>query len=74
MNAIATLRWEDRAELTGTIHGPMKFRFAYEMLPATTCFGFVDGAGVQLGVDRHLLAWHRIKDEASRVKRPHLFG
>ena len=43
-------------EFTRTVHGPIEFRFTHQVLSTLAGLLFVDEAGVQLGVNRHLLA------------------
>src|SRR5438876_522178 len=53
-------------ELAGAIHGAVKLRLAHQMLPSPPRFVLVDQAGVQLGVDGHLLARHGVQSETGR--------
>ena len=48
------------------VHGAVEFRFVRNLLAAGAGLHFVDQAGVQVGVDRHLLAGHGIQGEARR--------
>ena len=50
-------------ELAGTVHRPVKVRLLRDLLAAPLGLGFVDDAGVQVGVDRHLLAGHGVQRE-----------
>ena len=50
-------------ELAGTVHGPVEVGFARDFLSALSSLDLVDEAGVQLCVDGHLLAWHRVEGE-----------
>ena len=59
-------------EARRAIHRAAEFRLARHPLPA--CFGLclIDDAGVQIGIDRHLLAWHGIESKAGRdLRRTH---
>jgi len=49
-------------ELRGAVHGPVEVGLACDVLAAPPRLVLVDQSGVQIGVDRHLLAGH-----ASRV-------
>ena len=51
-------------KLAGTVHGAIKVRFFRDILPAPPGFIFFNEACVQVGIDRHLLARHRIQCEA----------
>ena len=51
-------------ELAGTVHGAEEFGFLGDGRAALAGFVFADQAGVQVGVDGHLLARHRIEREA----------
>ena len=51
-------------ELADTIHGGVKIRLASEVAAPPPRFFFADTAGVQVGVDRHLLARHRVEGKA----------
>ena len=46
------------------VHGAVEFGFAGQLFAALAGFGFVDQAGVQVGIDRHLLAGQGIQGEA----------
>ena len=47
-------------EFRGTVHGAEKVGFLGQF--GTAFFGglLVDHAGIQVGIDRHLLAWHGV--------------
>ena len=45
---------------------PKKLDSDFELLAALAGFGLVDEAGREIGVDRHLLARHRVQGEARR--------
>ncbi len=51
-------------ELRGAVHGAIKAGFIFQGLAPAPCFLFIDQAGIEIGVDRHLLAGHRIEVEA----------
>ena len=51
-------------ELAGTVHGAEEVGFLGHFLAPLAGLGFADQAGVEVGVDRHLLARHRVKREA----------
>ena len=53
-------------ELAGTVHRPVKVGLARHVLAALPGLLLVDRAGVQVGVDRHLLARHRVEGEPRR--------
>ena len=53
-------------ELGCTVHRPVKLGLARQMIAPPPGFGFVDGPRVQLRIDRHLLARHRVQDETRR--------
>ena len=53
-------------EFAGTVHGAVEVGFLAHFGPALLGFGLVDDAGVQVGVDGHLLAGHRVQGEARR--------
>jgi hypothetical protein len=53
-------------EFTGAIHRPVEIRFAADVLAPLPGDGLGDGAGVQVGINRHLLARHRIQRESRR--------
>ena len=46
-----------------TVHGAVEFGFHRHFGAAALGILFADQAGVQVGVDRHLLAGHRVKGE-----------
>ncbi len=51
-------------ELRGTVHGAVEVRLPGDLGAACARLVVGDQAGVQVGVDRHLLAWHRVEREA----------
>ncbi|MNN05274.1 hypothetical protein D3C81_1180290 [compost metagenome] len=51
-------------ELAGTVHGAVEVGFLRHFGAALLGGGFVDQAGVEVGIDRHLLAGHRVQHEA----------
>jgi len=51
-------------ELADTVHRGVEVRFAREVAAASARLLLADPAGVEIGVDRHLLARHRIESEA----------
>ena len=51
-------------ELAGTVHRPVEVGLLRDFLAAALGFALVDDAGVQVGVDRHLLAGHAVQGEA----------
>ena len=51
-------------ELGGTVHGSVEVGFGSDGLTAAAGFVFVDEAGVEVGVDGHLLAGHAVQGEA----------
>ena len=53
-------------ELAGTVHGTVKIRFPGYILAPPERSLLVDNAGVQVGVDRHLLAGHGVEGEPCR--------
>src|SRR5690348_9611929 len=53
-------------EFHRAIHRAEELRFARERASTAARLGAVDRAGSELGVDRHLLAGHRVEDEARR--------
>ena len=53
-------------EFGGAVHGAEEVGFRFDGLAARLGFLFVDQAGGQIGVDRHLLAGHGIQAEACR--------
>ncbi len=48
------------------VHRPVEIRLLLDLAPAVAGLGFVDHAGVEFGVDRHLLAGHGVQSEAGR--------
>ena len=50
-------------ELRGTIHGTVEVSFLLDLLPATLRFCLGNQTGVQVGIDAHLLARHRVESE-----------
>ncbi|MNS88074.1 hypothetical protein D3C72_1220360 [compost metagenome] len=48
----------------GTVHGAIEFRFLRHFRAAAARFVFADQAGVQVGIDGHLFAGHRVQREA----------
>ncbi len=53
-------------EFRGAIHGPEEGAFIFQCLAAGLGLILVDQAGGEIGVDRHLLAGHRVKAEPRR--------
>ena len=53
-------------ELRGTVHGAVEAAFLLQLAPAHARNLVGDGAGRQLGVDRHLLAGHGVQAEPRR--------
>jgi hypothetical protein len=53
-------------KLGGTVHGAEEVGFLAHFGAAALGFGFVDQAGVQVGVHGHLLAGHGVQGEAGR--------
>ena len=53
-------------EFAGTVPRTVEVGFLRDRLAATPGLGFVDHAGVQVGIDRHLLAGHGIQGEPGR--------
>ncbi|MCY1293371.1 hypothetical protein D9M70_426300 [compost metagenome] len=51
-------------EFRGTVHRAVEGAFLFEFAAAALGLLFVDQAGREVGVDRHLLAWDRIEGEA----------
>ncbi len=51
-------------ELAGTVHGAIKGRLLCHFSAALAGFVFADQAGIEVGVNRHLLAWHGVQGEA----------
>ena len=56
-------------ELRGTVHRTIEIRLAPDLLAARTRLGLINQAGVQVGIDRHLLAGHGVQGEACRHLR-----
>ena len=52
-------------KLTGTIHCPVEFAFFHDLSAALIGLNFRDGAGVEIGVNRHLLTRHSIQCKTS---------
>ncbi len=50
-------------ELGCTVHRTVEVRFLAHFLAPLACLFLGEQAGVEVGVDRHLLAWHRIQGE-----------
>ena len=46
-------------ELGGPVHRSVEVGLVGDLLPPPACLALVDGAGVQVGIDGHLLAGHR---------------
>ena len=53
-------------ELAGTVHRSVEIGLLRDFLAAALGFFFVDRAGVQVGVDRHLPAGHAVQGKAGR--------
>ena len=53
-------------EFRGAVHGAEKAGFVFQMPAAPPRFLLVDQAGIEVGVDRHLLARHGVQMEARR--------
>ena len=53
-------------EARGAVHGAVEFGFGGQRFAAALGFGLVDQPGVQIGIDRHLLAGQGIQGEARR--------
>ena len=53
-------------ELGRAVHGAVKIGFFLRPQAALAGFGFIDQAGIQIGVDGHLLARHGVEGEARR--------
>ena len=53
-------------EFRGTVHGTIEIGFLGDFLTAALGLFIAQNAGIQVGVDRHLLAGHGIKSEARR--------
>src|SRR5690606_26423037 len=51
-------------KLAGAIHGPIELGFLSDFLTAAASFVFTNEAGIEVGVDGHLLAGHGIQCEA----------
>ena len=51
-------------ELRGTVHRAVEVGFFGDLRAAALGLVFVDEAGVEVGVDRHLLAGHRVEGES----------
>ncbi len=51
------------------VHGAVEFSLGGQLAPPLTRFRFVDQARVQVRVDRHLLARHRVQGETGRHLR-----
>ena len=51
-------------EFGRTVHGTKEIRLLRQFFTALFGGFLVDHPGVQIGVDRHLLAWHRIQGES----------
>ena len=48
----------------GAVHGAVEFRFAGSLFAAGASLMFVDESGIEVGVDRHLLAGESVKSKA----------
>ena len=53
-------------ELRGPVHRSVEVGLVGHLLAPAPCLDLVDGSGVQVGVDGHLLARHAVEREASR--------
>jgi hypothetical protein len=53
-------------KLARTVHRPVEIRLLLHFAAASARVGLVDDARVQFGVDRHLLARHRVQGESRR--------
>ena len=53
-------------ELAGTVHGPVEFAFLDDLASPFVRLPLGDRAGIEVGIDGHLLAGHGVEDEASR--------
>ena len=53
-------------EFAGAVHGAEEIGFRFDRLAAMLGFLFIDQAGGEIGVDRHLLAGHGVQIEARR--------
>ena len=51
-------------ELAGAVHGAEEIRLVRHLLAPAHRLFLVDEAGVEIGVDRHLLAGHAVEHEA----------
>ncbi len=51
-------------EFTGTVHGTVELGFLGDFGTAALGFRLIDEAGVEVGVDRHLFAGHRVEGKA----------
>ena len=51
-------------EFRGTIHCTVEIRFLGDFLAAGLGFFICQDTGIQISIDGHLLAWHRIKGKA----------
>ncbi len=51
-------------EFTGTVHGTVELGFLGDFGTAALGFRLINEAGVEVGVDRHLFAGHRVEGEA----------
>jgi hypothetical protein len=51
-------------EPDGTVHGAVEIRFAPHLFAPLACFAVVDQSGIEVGVDRHLPARHRVQRES----------
>src|SRR5262249_24745206 len=47
-----------------TVHGPVELGFASDIRAATFGFVFFNDAGVEVSIDRHLLAGHGVQSES----------
>jgi len=52
-----------RRTLYAPVHGPVKIRFLGDRLAPPACLSLLDYACVEIGVDCHLLARHRVQGE-----------
>ena len=52
------------AETGRAIHRPAEFRFALHPFPPCPGLLLIDDAGVQIGIDRHLLTRHSVESKA----------
>ena len=53
-------------EFARPVHGPVKIGFLLDLAAAEAGLGFVDHAGVEFGVNRHLFARHGVEGETGR--------